>query len=68
MSTITQHIASAFAVLCGHYGDVTKMAQGREQSRQALDREAERVVDAGEGTAAQSQSDALEHQVAQRLL
>ena len=25
MSTITQRIASAFVVLCGRYGDVTKM-------------------------------------------
>jgi hypothetical protein len=64
MSTITQRIASAFAVLCGHYGDVTTMAQEREQSRQSLSREAERVVDAVEGTAAQSRSDALQQQLA----
>ena len=66
MSTITQRIASAFAVLCGHYGDVTKMAQQREQSRQALYREAERVVDAVEGTAAQTRIDALQQQVARQ--
>src|SRR5271165_437466 len=36
MSTITQRIASAFVVLCGRYGDVTKMAHDREQSRQSL--------------------------------
>jgi hypothetical protein len=66
MSTITQRIASAFAVLCGHYGDVTKMAQQRQQSRQSLYREADRVVDAVEGTAAQSRIDALQQQVAQQ--
>src|SRR5438105_902637 len=66
MSTIAQRIASAFAVLCGHYGDVTRMAQQREQSRQTLYREAERVVDALEGTAAQARIDALQHQVAQQ--
>jgi hypothetical protein len=66
MSTITQRIASAFAVLCGHYGDVTKMAQEREQSRQTLYREADRVVDAVEGTVAQSRIDALQQQVAQQ--
>ena len=66
MSTITQRIASAFAVLCGQYGDVTKMAQEREQSRQSLYREADRVVDAVEGTGAQSQIDALQQQVAQQ--
>ena len=32
MPTIPQRIASAFAVLCGRYGDVTRMAQDREQS------------------------------------
>jgi hypothetical protein len=66
MSTITQRIASACAVLCGQYGDVTQMAQEREQSRQSLYREADRVVDAVEGTAAQSQIDALQQQVAQQ--
>jgi hypothetical protein len=33
MPTIPQRIASAFAVLCGHYGDVTKMAQGSISKR-----------------------------------
>ena len=66
MSTITQRIASAFAVLCGQYGDVTKMAQEREQSRQSLYCEADRVVDAVEGTGAQSRIDALQQQVAQQ--
>src|SRR5512147_1514752 len=53
MPTISQRIASAFAVLCGPYGDVTKMAQEREPSRQALYREAEHVVNAVEGSAVQ---------------
>jgi hypothetical protein len=46
MPTIPQRIASAFAVVCGRYGDVSQMAQEREQSRQALYREADDVVDA----------------------
>ena len=66
MATITQRIASAFAVLCGQYGDVTRMAQEREQSRQSLDREADRVVDSVEGTEAQSQIDELQQRVAQQ--
>src|SRR4051812_22492632 len=66
MSTITQRIASAFAVLCGHYGDVTRMAQEREQSRQSLSREAEQVVKAVQGTADQLRIDALQQQVAQQ--
>src|SRR3982751_453163 len=66
MSTIPQRIASAFAVLCGRYGDVTQMANDREQSRQSLYREAEQVVDAVEGAAAQSRIDDLQQQLAQQ--
>jgi hypothetical protein len=65
MPTIPQRIASAFTVLCGRYGDVTRMAQGREQSRQSLYREAEQVIDAVDGTAAQARVAELEQQVAQ---
>ena len=65
MSTIPQRIASAFAVLCGRYGDVSQMAREREQSRQALYREAEQVVDAVDGAAAQVRIDDLQRQHAQ---
>jgi hypothetical protein len=65
MPTIPQRIASAFAVLCGQYGDVSRMAQGREQSRQSLYREAKQVVAAVDGTAAQTRITALEQQVIQ---
>jgi hypothetical protein len=63
MPTIPQRIASAFAVLCGQYGDVTKMAQEREQSRQSLYREAEHVVGAVDGAAAQTRIDELQQQL-----
>ena len=53
MPTIPQRIASAFAVLCGQYGDVTEMAKGRAQSRPSLFREAEQVAHAVDGTAGQ---------------
>jgi hypothetical protein len=49
MPTTPQRIASAFAVLCGRYGDVTAMAKGRDRSRQSLYREAEEVIEAVEG-------------------
>src|SRR3954451_10489710 len=62
MSTIPQRIASAFAVLCGQYGDLTRMAKGREQSRQSLYREAEQVVASVDGAAAQAEIDALKRQ------
>lgn len=64
MPTIKQRIASAFVVLCGRYGDVTKLAQDREQSRQSLYREATQVVNAVDGSAVQSRIDELEQQLA----
>ena len=66
MPTIPQRIASAFAVLCGQYGDVTKMAQDRESSRQALYREAEQVASAVDGAGAQARIDDLQQQLTQR--
>ena len=66
MSSIPQRIASAFAVFCGQYGDVTRMAQDREHSRQSLYREAERVVDAVDGAAAQARIDGLQRQLAEQ--
>jgi hypothetical protein len=66
MPTIPQRIASAFAVLCGQYGDVTKMAQDRESSRQALYREAEQVAGAVDGTGTRARIDDLQQQLAQR--
>src|SRR4051794_14563607 len=66
MPTIRQRIASAFVVLSGRYGDVTKMAQDREQSRQSLYREARQVADAVDGAAAQDRIDDLQQQLAQR--
>jgi hypothetical protein len=66
MPTITQRIASAFVVFCGRYGDVTKMAQDREQSRQSLYREASQVLNAVDGIAAQSQIDELKQQLADK--
>lgn len=65
MSTITQRIASAFAILFGHYGDVTRMARDREQSRQSLYREAEQVIDAVDGATAHAQIAELQQQLAQ---
>jgi hypothetical protein len=63
MPTIPQRIASAFAVLCGQYGDVTRLAKDREQSRQSLYREAGQVADAVGGAAAQARIDELQHQL-----
>ena len=64
MPTIPRRIASAFAVLCGQYGDVTRMANDRDQSRQSLYREAEKVVEAVEGTAAEARVEQLRRRLA----
>ena len=66
MPTIPQRLASAFAVLCGQYGDVTTMAEDRERSRQSLYREAEQVADAVDGAAARARIDELQQQLARR--
>jgi len=66
MPTIPQRIASAFAVFFGQYGDVSRMAQDREQSRQSLYREANQVVDALDGTATQARIDELQRQLTEQ--
>jgi hypothetical protein len=66
MSSIPQRIASAFAVFCGRYGDVTKMAEDRERSRQSLYREAQQVAEVVDGAAAQAKIDELQRQLAER--
>ena len=66
MPTIPQRIASAFAVLCGQYGDVTAMARDRERSRQSLYREAGQVAEAVDGAVARAQIEELRRQLAER--
>src|SRR3954470_12176907 len=66
MPTIPQRISGAFAILCGQYGDVTRMAKDREQSRQSLYREARQVAEAVDGAAARARIDDLERRLAER--
>ena len=66
MPTIPQRISGAFAVLCGQYGDVTRMAKDREQSRQSLYREARQVAEAVDGAAARAHIGDLERRLAER--
>ncbi len=66
MPTIPQRIASAFAVLCGRYGDDTEMAHDRERSRQSLYREAEQVVEAVDGAASQARIEDLQRQLVEQ--
>ena len=64
MPTIPQRIASAFAVLCGRYGDVTAMAKDRDRSRQSLYREAATVIEAVDGIAAEARVEELQRRLA----
>jgi hypothetical protein len=66
MPTIPQRVASAFAVLCGRYGDVTRMARDREQSRQSLYREAQHVAEAVDGAVTLARIEDLQRQLAER--
>jgi uncharacterized coiled-coil protein SlyX len=65
MPTIPPRIATAFAALSGRYGDVTQLAKDHEQSRQSLYREAEKVVEAVDGTATEARIDELQRQLAE---
>ena len=64
--SIRERLSSAFAVLCGRHGEVTHLAEEREQSRQSLYREAERVVEDLEGAKAQSRIAELEQRIAEQ--
>ena len=66
MATIPQRIAGAFAVLRGRYGDITAMAKDRDQSRQSVDREAQKVVGAVDGAATEARIADLRRQLADR--
>ncbi len=63
MSTFSQRIASAWVVLFGKHGDVTKEARERGQSRQAVYREAAQVIAAVDGEVAQAKIAALEQTI-----
>jgi hypothetical protein len=66
MPTIPRRISSAFAVLCGQYGDITRMAKDREQSRQSLYREARQVAEAVDGAVARARIEDLQRRLAER--
>src|SRR5689334_8483005 len=66
MPTIPQRISGAFAVLCGQYGAVTRLAKDREPSRQSLYGDARQVVEAVDGAADRARIDELERRLAER--
>lgn len=65
MVTVYQRLASAWAVMWGKYGDVTRQAAARGQSRQALYREASQVLEAVAGDKCRACIMDLENQVAE---
>ena len=64
MSTIPRRIASTFAVLCGRYGDVTHNPRAATDPAESLYREAEKVVQAVDGTAAEARVEELRRRLA----
>jgi len=66
MPTIPQRIASAFAVLCGRYGDITAMANDSDQSPKSRYREAAQVVEAVDGAAAEARVEELRRRLAEQ--
>jgi len=68
MSTVSQRIASAFAVFCCQDAAATEMAKDREQSRQSLYREAQQVAETVDGAVARAQIEDLQRQLASRQL
>src|ERR1700694_6224698 len=61
-ATLRQRLSSAFTGLFGRHGEVTRLAEEREQSRQSLYREAEGVVEDLEGAKAQKEIAELQQQ------
>jgi hypothetical protein len=59
-----RRLANAFTVLFGAHGDVTRQAQLRGQSRQALYRDAEAVVASVEGEQTRARLEELEARLA----
>lgn len=60
-----ERIASAFFVLCGRRGDVTRQAQERGVSRQTLYRESQQTVTVLEGAAHQAEIAQLQQRIAE---
>ena len=57
MVALERRIGSAFAVNCGHYGDVSRFAQQHGVSRQWVYREGKQVADLVDGTQTQQEMD-----------
>jgi hypothetical protein len=66
MSTMFQRITSAYVVLFGKHGEVTKEARERGQSRQAVYREAAQVIAAVDSDASQARIAELEQTIAEQ--
>jgi hypothetical protein len=68
--TSLRRLASSAAVFFGHHGAVSQLARGRQQSRQALYRDADRVLQALQQQAAQDPTEPLQQalQQAQRTI
>ncbi len=63
---VRRRLTNAWTVLCGAHGEVTRQAELRGQSRQALYRDADAVVTALDGTETQARFAQLEARIAEQ--
>ena len=63
MVALPQRIASTYVVVCGVYGDVTRQAQERQISRQAIYRQSQQMLEDLEGTQLRAALAALQERV-----
>jgi hypothetical protein len=63
MVALAQRIASTYVVVCGVYGDVTRQAQQRQISRQAIYRQSQRTLEDLEGAQRRAALTALQERV-----
>ncbi len=63
MVALAQQIASTYVVVCGVYGDVTRQAQERQISRQAIYRQSQRTLEDLEGAKLRAALAALQERV-----
>jgi outer membrane murein-binding lipoprotein Lpp len=63
---LRRRLTNAWTVLCGAHGEITRQAERRGQSRQALYRDAAAVVTALDGSEARARFDQLEARIAEQ--
>ena len=66
LDQVRRRLSNAWTVLCGTHGEITRQAELRGQSRQALYRDADAVVTALDGTETRARFAQLEARIAEQ--